>query len=270
MLDLFLLLPLDSPKRPSPPPALVAPLHPEEVLLREARNLRHQQRWFEAAALYRRYLAHQANGAQAAEARFWLAATLEQDQRWDEASEAYSNFLDHHAGHPTLAQEATLNRLRCWGIRQGQYPGATPGLLAALDDPRLEVRVAAGLQLAKVGDRRAVPALQMGMTLPAYADASSLQLIALGAKPASPERHPSPRFLVIRIEERAAKDTVTIRLSLALARALGNYLSNEQMKQMRAKGWDLEHLTEKAQELPKGSPLLTVEDGESRISVSVE
>nr|WP_320132833.1 tetratricopeptide repeat protein [uncultured Holophaga sp.] len=253
-----------------PPAAEVTRIRPEELLFREARTLRHQQRWFEAAALYRRFLVDHPGSPLAPRARFWLAATLEQDQRWDEAARAYSDFLDRHGSHPTLAREATLNRIRCWGIRQGQSPEATQGLLRSLQDPRTEIQVAAALQLAKTGDRRAIPALQAGLRLPDYADAATLQLIALGARPAPTSGPTQGRFLVMRIHEKDSQEDVTIRLSLSLARALGNYLSNAQLQQLKNRGWDLDRILSEARELPKGSPLLTVEDGESRISVVVE
>lgn len=262
------LAPLEPALEPLEPPRLSARETPGSALLREAKSLRYAQRFFEAAALYRRFLAENPNSGRSPEARFWLAATLEQDQRWDEAAAAYSDFLARCPDERMLGKEARLNRVRCWGLRQGQAPEATPGLLSALEDEAREVQVAAALQLAKTRDRRAVDALQKGLALPAYADACSLALVRLGVKP-SPASAEASRFLVMRIREKG-KDPVTIRLALGLARALENYLTDEQIRQARAKGFELGNLSDRAASLPKGSVLFSVEDGKSSVAVTVE
>ena len=250
-------------------PAVVLREGQGEGLLREAKALRYAQRWFEAAGVYRTFLAKNAGSSRVPEARFWLAATLEADQRWDEAADAYTEFLTAHPDQRLLGKEARLNRVRCWGIRQGQQAKATPGLLEALEDPSLDVQVAAALQLAKTGDARAVGGLRKGLALPSCADACSLALISMGVKP-GPAASAQARFLVIRIKEAGKPDTVTIRLALALARALGNYLTDAQLRQAREKGIDLETITEQAASLPKGSALLSVDDGKSSVQVTVE
>lgn len=238
--------------------------------LREAKNLRYAQRWLEAANTYRRFLGENPGSGKAAEARFWLAASLEADQRWDEAADAYTAFLAAHADERLLGREAKLNRIRCWGIRQGQAPAATPGLLAALGDATLEVKVAAALQLAKTADPRAVETLKLGLGLPSAGPACSMALIAMGVKPAVPAATTQARFLVIRVREAGKPDTVTIRLALSLAMAVGNYLSDEQLRQAQAKGIDLNALKTQAAELPKGSVLFSVDDGKSSVAVTVE
>jgi len=254
---------------PSPASAAVQREEPAEALLREAKALRYAQRWFEASGLYRKFLAEHPDSPRVPDARFWLAATLESDQRWDEAAEAYTEFLDLHPDQRLLGKEARLNRIRCWGLRQGQLPRATPGLLEALKDPSVDVQVAAALQLAKAGDARSVETLRKGLERPGCADACSLALMNLGVKPGSVQKTQA-RFLVIRIREAGKPDTVTIRLALGLARAVANYLSDDQIRQARAKGIDLEGITEQAANLPKGSVLLSVEDRKSSIQVTVE
>jgi len=254
---------------PEPMPLAAVKEDAGEGLLREAKNLRYSGRWFEAAVCYRRFLAEYGGSTRVPEARFWLAATLESDQRWDEAAAAYSEFLDRHPDQRQLGKEAKLNRIRCWGIRQGQAPQATPGLAAALGDPVAEIRVAAALQLAKAGDARSVPVLRQGLELPGSADACSLALLNLGVKPAA-VASPKGRFLVIRIREAGKTDTITIRLALSLARAVVNYLSDAQIREARAKGVDLEGLTDQAANLPKGSVLLSVDDKKSSVEVTVE
>lgn len=255
---------------PEPSPAESAQREgPGDAFLREAKGLRYAQRWFEAAAMYRKFLAAYGASPRVPEARFWLAASLESDQRWDDAADAYTAFLEAHPDQRLLGREARLNRVRCWGMRQGQQPKATPGLLEALSDPAVEVQVAAALQLAKAGDQRAVDGLRKGLQLQGSADACSLALINLGVRPAAaPDRR--PRFLVIRIREAGKADTVTIRLALTLARALGNYLSDAQLRQARSKGFDLEGITEQAATMPKGSVLLSVDDRKSSVQVTVE
>ena len=238
-------------------------------LLREAKSLRYAQRFFEAAAIYRRYLSEHPGSGRNAEARFWLAATLEQDQRWDEAASAYTDFLARHPDERMLGKEAKLNRVRCWGIRQGQSPAATPGLLGALGDETPEIRVAAALQLARTRNPRAVDSLKVGLGMPAYADACSLSLIGLGVKPV-PAPSMANQFLVMRIREKGKGEPVTIRLALGLARALENYLTDEQIRQAHTKGIELGNLSDRAASLPKGSILFSVEDGKSNVTVTVE
>lgn len=266
---LLFFTPADAALDQAKAPRLVAKEAPGDALLRDAKGLRYAQRFFEAASLYRRYLGEFSTSGRTAEARFWLAATLEQDQRWDEAAAAYTDFLTRHPDERMLGKEARLNRLRCWGLRQGQAPEATPGLVAALRDELTEVQVAAALQLAKMGDRRAIDTLQKGLGLPTQTEACLLALKALGAKP-QPQTPSTSRFLVMRIQEKGKKDPVTIRLALSLARALENYLSDEQVNQARRKGVELGNLSDRAASLPKGSLLFSVEDGKSDITVTVE
>lgn len=239
-----------------------------DQLLREARSLRYAQRWFEAAAKYRAYIAQHPKSSRLADARFWLAATLEQDQRWDEAVAAYTEFLKLHPDQRMLGREAKLNRIRCWGMRKGQSPDALPGLVDAISDPTPEVQAAAALQLAQARDPRAVPGLQRGLNLPAYADACSQALYAMGLKAeASPK---AARFLVIRVKEKDKREPVTIRVAMALARVVESYLSEAQIQQAQRKGFDLENLVDQAEKLPKGSLLFSVEDKDSSVSITVE
>ena len=244
-----------------------------QYLLWQARSQRYAQRWYEAAETYRRFLAEHPGSGRAAEARFWLAASLESDQRWDDAAEAYTAFLNAHPDQRLLGREARLNRIRCWGIRQGQAKGATQGLLAALGDGTLEVQVAAALQLAKTSDRRAVETLKRGLALPSEGPACSMALIAMGEMPekrAQTTAATQARFLVIRVREAGKAETVTIRLALALAQAVTNYLSDAQLRQAQSKGIDLRTLSEQAATLPKGSVLVSVDDGKSAVTVTVE
>lgn len=266
---LLLLAPNDLALELPKPPRLIAKEAPGDALLREAKGLRYAQRYYEAAALYRRYLNEYPASGRTSEARFWLAATLEQDQRWDGAAEAYTEFLTRHPDERMLGKEARLNRVRCWGVRQGQAPNATPGLLATLRDEAAEVQVAAALQLAKTGDRRAIETLQKGLGMPIQTEACRLALMNLGAKPQLPPSSAN-RFLVMQIREKGKKQPVTIRLALGLARALENYLSEEQLRQARRKGVELSNLSDRAAELPKGSLIFSVEDGKSDITVTVE
>lgn len=253
---------------PAAPPAFVEP-QGGDARYQEARGLRMAGRFFEAAAAYRRFIQENPRSGRVPEARFWLATTLEQDQRWDEAAAAYGEFLRLHPDQRLLGKEAKLNRLRCWGIRQGQNPDATPGLLGGLEDEAAEVRTAAALQLAKTRDRRAVHALQAGLALPKQAEACRLALEAMGVKPEAPVAT-AGRFLVVRIQEKGKKEPVVIRVASGLARAVGSYLSDEQLAQARAKGVDLEGIMDQIVNAPKGTLLFSVEDKDSSVTVTVE
>jgi hypothetical protein len=273
-MSLALLLALATGPLPEPlvepaPPGAVQREGEGAAILREAKNLRYAQRWFEAAAAYRKFIAGNAASPRVPEARFWLAATLESDQRWTEAADAYTEFLNLQPDQRMLGKEAKLNRIRCWGLVQARQPGAAQGLVAALGDPVEEIQVAAALQLAKAGDPRSAEGLRKGLAYPASADACSLALINMGLKPAAVPASQA-RFLVIRIKETGKPETVTIRLALSLARAVVNYLSDAQIRQARQKGVDLESVTEQAASLPKGSVLLSVEDGKSTVVATVE
>ncbi len=241
----------------------------QDARYQEARSLRMAGRFYEAAALYRRYIQENPRSGRLPEARFWLASTLEQDQRWDEAAAAYGEFLRLHPDQRLLGKEARLNRIRCWGIRQGQNPDATPGLVAALGDEAQEVRIVSALQLAKARDARAVPALQQGLAQPKQADACRLALESMGVEPKAPPQAPA-RFLVIRIQEKGKSDPVVIRVAAGLARAVGGYLSDEQLVQAKKKGVDLDGLMDQIVNAPKGTVLFSVEDKASTISVTVE
>jgi len=240
----------------------------EESLLREAKTLRYAQRWWEAVQKYRAFINGSPRSPRLADARFWLAASLEQNQQWDEAARAYGEFLQLHPEQRMLGREARLNRIHCWGMRKGQALEAIPGLVAALDDPLEEVQVAAALELAQRKDRRALTALRKGLALPPYADACSLALVSMGVKPEPAAIQ--ARFLAIRIKETGKAEVVTIRLAMSLARAVENYLSDVQIRQARSKGFDLDNLMDQATRIPKGSILFSVEDRNSSVTITVE
>jgi tetratricopeptide (TPR) repeat protein len=240
-----------------------------ETLFREARNLRMEGRYFEAADRYRKLLKEFPSDGRVPEARYWLAATLEQDQRWDEAAAAYTDFLNQHPDQRLLGRQARLNRIQCWGLRQGQNPEATPGLLSALREEAQDVRIAAALQLAKRGERRAEAALQSGLSNPKQAPACLAALESMGIKPQAPKAAES-RFLVVRIREKGKADETTVRIAAGFARLVSGYLDDEQLAQAKRKGIDLEDLMDQIQQAPKGSVLFSVESKESRITVTVE
>jgi tetratricopeptide (TPR) repeat protein len=254
---------------PLEPAMLAAPEHPADALFRQARDFRYAQRWFEAAQAYRTLLREFPTSSRAVDARYWLASSLEQDQRWDEAAEAYTDFLAKNPDQRMLGKEARLNRVRCWGIRQWGSPAATAGLASALSDDREEVRVAAALQLAKRKDPRALPVLQAGLRADASSEACRLALLSMGVQPqaAGPTQG---RFLVVRVKERAKAEALTVRLALGLARAVGGYLSDEQLQQAKKKGVDLERLMDQALNAPKGTELFSLDDGKSTVTVTVE
>ncbi len=250
-------------------PAAKAPDGPAEALFRQARDLRYAQRWFEAAQTYRTLLGEFPATSRAADARYWLASSLEQDQRWDEAAEAYSEFLAKHTDQRLLGKEARLNRVRCWGIRQWDSPAATAALASSLSDEREEIRIAAALQLAKRQDARALPVLQAGLRVDVSSEACRLALLSMGVQPqaAGPAQG---RFLVVRVKERNKTEALTVRLALGLARAVGGYLSDEQLRQARKKGVDPDRLMEQALNAPKGTELFSLDDGKSTVTVTVE
>jgi tetratricopeptide (TPR) repeat protein len=269
ILALLMAVPALAMPAPLEPAMLVAPEHPADALFRQGRDLRYAQRWFEAAQAYRSLLREFPSSSRAADARYWLASSLEQDQRWDDAAEAYTDFLAKHPDQRLLGKEARLNRVRCWGIRQWDSPVATTGLASALSDDREEVRVAAALQLAKRRDTRALPVLQAGLRLDASSESCRLALQAMGVQPqaAGPAQG---RFLVVRVKERDKAEALTVRLALGLARAVGGYLSDEQLRQAKKKGVDMERLMDQALNAPKGTELFSLDDGKSTVTVTVE
>ena len=253
----------------APEPAVLLAKQPLDSLFRQGRDLRYAQRWYEAAQAYRTLLREFPASSRAADARYWLAASLEQDQRWDEAAEAYTEFLMKHPDQRLLGKEARLNRVRCWGIRQWDSPAAVAGLAQSLSDEREEVRLAAALQLAKRRDARAVPVLQAGLRVDASSEACRLALQGMGIQPqaAGPAQG---RFLVIRVKERGKSEVLTVRLALGLARAVGGYLSDEQLRQAKTKGVDMERLMDQALNAPKGTELFSLDDSKSNVTVTVE
>ena len=251
------------------PALLVAPENPADVLFRQARDLRYAQRWYEAAQAYRALLKEFPGSSRTLDARYWLASSLEQDQRWDEAAQAYTEFLAKHSDQRMLGKEARLNRVRCWGIRQWGSPAAISGLVSALADDREEVRIAAALQLAKRQDPRALPLLQAGLQSDASSEACRLALLSMGVQPKA-TGPTQGRFLVVRVKERAKPEALTVRLALGLARAVGGYLSDEQLRLANKKGVDLERLMDQALSVPKGTELFSLDDGKSTVTVTVE
>jgi hypothetical protein len=63
---------------------------------------------------------------------------------------------------------------------------------------------------------------------------------------------------------------ITVRLALGLARAVGGYLSDDQLKQARQKGVNLEGIMETALNAPRGTELFSLNDGKSTVTVTVE
>lgn len=265
----LLLLTLPFQPEPTPAPVMLAAETPAEALFSRARELRYSQRWFEAAQTYRNLIQRYPTSSRLADARYWLASCLEQDQRWDTAAEAYSTFLINHPDQRMLGKEARLNRVRCWGIRQWDDPAAQAGLALELTGELEDVRIAAALQLARRKDTRAIPALQAGLQQGRFSEACRLALVGMGIQP----RAVGPaqgRFLVVRIQERSKADAITVRLALGLARAVGGYLSDEQLRQARQKGVNLEGIMDQALSAPKGTELFSLDDGKSTVTVTVE
>ncbi len=260
------------PPVPPAPIVLAAPTveSPADLLFRQAKNLRYGQRWYEAAALYRQILREYPTYSRLPEVRFWLASALESDQRWDGAADAYTEFLTLHPDQKILGREAKLNRIHCWGLRQGQSLQATPGLISALGDPSSEVRIAAALQLSKKGDRRAVEALQEGLKTASCSESCRLALLGMGVEPKAAAFTLNGRFLVLRIQEKGKSDTVTIRLAMGLAKAVAGYLSDAQIQQARHKGIEPDRLMDMALNAPKGTVLLSVDDKDSSITITTE
>lgn len=254
----------------TPEPVLhAAPESPAEALFRQARDFRYAQRWFDAAQAYRALLRNCPGSSRSADARYWLASSLEQDQRWDEAAEAYSDFLTKHPNQGMLGKEARLNRVHCWGIRQWDNAAAAAGLASTLSDDHEEVRIAAALQLAKRKDARALPILQAGLRVAGSSESCRLALQAMGVQPQT-TGPAQGRFLVVHIKERGKDEALTVRLALGLARAVGGYLSDEQLRQAKRKGIDLGSLMDQALHAPKGTELFRLDDGQSTVSVTVE
>ncbi|MBS1767341.1 MAG: tetratricopeptide repeat protein [Acidobacteria bacterium] len=253
-----------------PEPLLPPAADGADTLFRQARDLRYSARWFEAAAVYRSLIAKYPGSSRVPEATFWLAATLEQDQRWDEAASAYTDFIARYPDQRLLVREALLNRVRCWGVRQWDEPSAQEGLVQALGEDREEVRIAAALQLAKRKDARALPVLQEGLRSPGTAESCRQALLLMGAKPALPEA--APRFIVVRIRDKkqSPKDTVTVRVSAAFAAGVTSYLSDTQLREARLKGIDVQRLLSEALSSPKGTELFSLDDPDSKVTVTVE
>jgi tetratricopeptide (TPR) repeat protein len=254
---------------PGPVPTVAMSESPAESLFRHARDLRYDQKWYDAAQAYRSLILEFPGSSRVMDARYWLASCLEQDQRWDDAAEAYSEFLSVHPDQRMLGKEARLNRLRCWGVRQWDNPRATAGLVAGLSDDQEEVRIGAALQLARRKDPRATPVLQAGLQVSRSSEACRLALAAMGVQPQS-AGPTQGRYLVIRVKERANPEVMTIRLALGLARAVGGYLSDEQLQMARKKGVNLEGIMDQALNAPKGTELFSLDDTKSTVTVTVE
>jgi tetratricopeptide (TPR) repeat protein len=255
---------------PEPAPALLLSTEsPADVQYRQARELRYAQKWYEAAQAYQALIRDFPTSSRIVDARFWLASCLEQNQRWDEASGAYTEFLLQHPDQRMFGKEARLNRIRCWGIRQWDNPGAQAGLVSELADDQEEIRTAAALQLARRKDSRAIPVLQAGLQNSQASEACRSALLAMGVQPKA-QGPAQGRFLVVRVKERNNPDVVTVRLTLGLARAVGGYLSDEQLKQARKKGVNLEGIMDQALNVPKGTELFSLNDGKSTVTVTVE
>ncbi|HEU4952594.1 MAG TPA: hypothetical protein VFT46_11635, partial [Holophagaceae bacterium] len=82
----------------------------------------------------------------------------------------------------------------------------------------------------------------------------------------------APRFLVVRIRDKKAspKDTVTIRVSAAFAQGVTSYLSDTQLREARSKGIDVRRMLSEALSAPKGTELFSLDDPESKVTVTVE
>ena len=138
-----------------------------------------------------------------------------------------------------------------------------------IGDEREEVRVAAALQLAKRRDPRAVPVLQAGLRFDAASEACRLALLGMGVQPqaAGPAQG---RFLVVRVKERGKPEALAIRLAAGLARAVGGYLSEAQLKEAQKKGIRIDQIMEQTLNAPKGTELFSLDDGKSTVTVAVE
>lgn len=97
----------------------------------------------------------------------------------------------------------------------------------------------------------------------------ALALLAMGTQPQATGAAQG-RFLVVRVKEKDKAEALTVRFTVSLARAVGGYLSDEQMRQAKKKGVDLESLMDQALNAPKGTELFSLADGKSTVTVTVE
>jgi hypothetical protein len=210
-------------------------------------------------------VADSSKGADADNARYYVARCSENLGELDRAYGEYDRYLAAQPQDRALVEEARTSRV---GLAARLYKSGTkqhlPALTGALDDASKTVRYYAALQLAGLGPevgRPAIPVLKRIVSeekdddLVERAKLALLRLEprALGAPAPAASRAGAPRaasFIRVRVYGRGkSQPEVAINLPVALAELVFKSLPDEARQQLRLKGIDADNFWDRLKKL---------------------
>ena len=260
----------------------------DQELLNQGKLALFDKKWDEARAIFERVIQSFPKSTLVPQASFFAARCLQQQGKEAEALKAYEQFLQKHSGEPFLPSEARNAVVELAVSLAEKGDGSYKDrVVAALNDPRKEVRYFAAIRGSYLSDRK-VASLATPVLLEILdkekerelVDRAKIALLRIDPNGLQPQRGPSereksdggsgPRMFHILIRENGAKEpTVELNLPLSLAELALSALSASQKGELRRKGFDVDNAWESLKRMGR-SDILTIRDHDALIKIWIE
>jgi len=263
----------------------------DQEMLNQGKILMMEQKWEEARQVFQRLIRDFPKSSLLPQAYFQSAYCLRLQKKPEEAILAYERFLQKYPDEPFLARDArqTIVDLAASLVAQGK-PVYLDRLMAALKDPRKEVRYFAALRCSSLKDRQLnammVPVLkeivanekQQDLVTPASLALLSIDPAALAkpepqkkAKSESKKTNASVKMFHLRIYEGGENTEPKVELDfpVSFAQLAVMALDEPTKAEMRKKGIDIDNIWESLNRLGPTN-ILTIRSGSSVIKIWIQ
>src|SRR5213594_3269750 len=257
----------------------------DQELLNQGKLALFDKKWDEARAIFERVIQSFPKSTLVPQASFFAARCLQQQGKEVEALKAYEQFLQKHSGEPFLPSEARNAVVELAVSLAEKGDGSYKDrVVAALNDPRKEVRYFAAIRGSYLSDRKvaslATPVLREIVDKEKEReldDRAKIALLRIDPNALQLQRGPSerdggsgPRMFHILIRENGAKEpTVELNLPISLAELALSALSASQKGELRRKGFDVDNAWESLKRMGR-SDILTIRDRNALIKIWIE
>ncbi len=260
----------------------------EKELLNEGKILMFDKKWEEARLVFQRVTQQYPRSTQTPQAYYLMARCLQLQGKDEEAIQGYELFLKMYPNEPFLPAEAhnSIVELAASLLEKGN-PSYRDRLLAAMSDPKKEVRYFAAIRSSYLNDRHissmAVPVLKEIVrkeTERELVDRARIALLrldpkALSPQVESPERQKSekPRetrmFHIVVYKQGQSQPVVELNIPASLAQLAIAALDESAKKELKKKGIDVDNVWESLKGIGPTN-ILTFRDGENLIKIWID
>jgi hypothetical protein len=270
--------------------AVAVPAKDQEIL-NQGKILMMEQKWEEARQVFQRLIRDFPQSSLLPQAYFQSAYCLRLQKKPEEALLAYEQFLQKYPNEPFLARDArqTIVDLAASLVAQGK-PAYRNRLIAALKDPRKEVRYFAAVRCSSLKDRQLdtmiVPVLreivanekQQDLVMPASLALLSIDPAALAkpepqkkAKSESKKTNAAVKMFHLRIYEGGenTKPKVELDIPVSFAQLAVTALDESAKAEIRKKGVDIDNIWESLNRLGPTN-ILTIRNGPNVIKIWIQ